>query len=388
MNMSEFEGRPQRSMSDLSHSPGRDRQVPGDFSEEELAFAQELEALFPIDEEELPPFYVQTLMASEDPRLQIAEHAFEKKVSARVFRSLKLRRRLFRSSQSPVYVLTSVLHQSRPFVAVSMACLLFMFITMVATSPLFTAGLNYLWTGSHSGVVQVKYPVVSSSPSSPVQRDDILEQNMEPRQLSFEQAQQLLHFQIYWPNYLPPHYNQSDTYLYDADQNWADGPVMVVDFFYSVPGQLPRQLSICEFKPQGDAFRVVQDGAAIKIGQDASPSATYVEGQWKPDGTSSPSWVGRSVIDLRDGLVFWIVGDKLGDIDGTTLSDIARSLRPFDEHSIHLSQVTRAIGEPLPSFGDDVVYLNNPDNPRGPSLILFGAPPALSRVQKNLDSIP
>jgi hypothetical protein len=388
MNMSEFEGRPQRSMPDLSHSPKRDRQVPEDFSEEELAFARELEALFPIDEEELPPFYVQTLMASEDPRLQVAEPAFEKKVSARVFRSLKLRRRLFRSSQSPVYVLTSVLHQSRPFVAVSMACLLFMFITMVATSPLFATGLNYLRTGSHSGVLQVRqYPVVSSPSSSPVQQADIVEQ----KQISFEQAQQVLHFQIYWPVYLPPHYNQSDTYLYDANQDWADGPIMVVDFFYAVPGQPPRQLSICEFKPQGDAFQVVRDGAAIKIDQDTSPSAIYVEGQWKPDGTSSPTWVynGRSeLIYEHDGLVFWIVGDKLGGIDETVLSNIASSLRPFNERSMHLNQVTRAIGEPLSSFGDDVVYLNNPDNPRGPSFILVGAPPALSRVQRNLDSIP
>lgn len=383
MNMSEFDGRPPGSPSDPSQE--RKRPVPEDFSEDELAFAREMEALFPIDEEELPPFYVQTLMAAEDPRLQVADPAFEKKVSARVFRRLNLRRRLFRSTQAADagrgFHLPRI---SRSFIAVSAACLVFMLSTMVATSTLFAAGLSYLLAGTHSGVVQVAHYPVTPAPT-PAQMPPLVEQ----KQISLEQAQQALHFPIYWPDYLPSRYNQSDTYVYDADQSWADGPIMVVDFYYSVPGQLPRQFSVCEFKPQGKVLQVVQDGSAIKIGQDESSSAVYVQGQWKPDGSSSYAWVynNRStLIYEHDGLVFWIVGDRMSGLGEDVLYNIANSLHPFDAHSVHMSQVIRATGEAPSVFADDVVYLDDPGNAGGPSFILVGDPPMHS--SKHLDIIP
>src|SRR6478672_8433625 len=38
---------------------------PDDFSPDEIAFARELHASFPVDREELPPLYVRTLMEDE-----------------------------------------------------------------------------------------------------------------------------------------------------------------------------------------------------------------------------------------------------------------------------------------------------------------------------------
>src|SRR5258708_22953603 len=68
--------------------------IPADFGEEDLAFVEELNALFSPEEEELPPYFAQTLLESEDPRFYPVEPGFEKKTSVRVFRDLKLRRPL------------------------------------------------------------------------------------------------------------------------------------------------------------------------------------------------------------------------------------------------------------------------------------------------------
>src|SRR5579883_2057197 len=45
---------------------------PDDFTEEDLAFARELNALFSLEEENLPPYYVQTLLDVEDQRFEPA----------------------------------------------------------------------------------------------------------------------------------------------------------------------------------------------------------------------------------------------------------------------------------------------------------------------------
>ena len=97
MSTSEFERKP--SESDFGHFglSKNDGEFPDDFSEEDFEFAQELNALFSLDREEMPPLFIQTLLAAEDPRLQPAESGFEKKTYVRVFRKLQLKRQLFAS---------------------------------------------------------------------------------------------------------------------------------------------------------------------------------------------------------------------------------------------------------------------------------------------------
>src|SRR5712692_7760303 len=74
--------------------------LPADFNEEDLAFVEELYTLFAPEEEELPPYYAQTFLASPDPRYFPVERGFEQKTSARVFRRLKLRRQLLHTPHS------------------------------------------------------------------------------------------------------------------------------------------------------------------------------------------------------------------------------------------------------------------------------------------------
>ncbi len=79
MSMSEFEGERSPDAEDRSWSSFLgEREFPDDFSDEEMAFARELDSFFSPDKEELPPYFVQTLLASEDARFQVLEQGFEK----------------------------------------------------------------------------------------------------------------------------------------------------------------------------------------------------------------------------------------------------------------------------------------------------------------------
>ncbi|MBV9229374.1 MAG: hypothetical protein JOZ18_08680 [Chloroflexi bacterium] len=385
MSMSEFERRQDGSEDDLALLSMQDRELPKDFSDEDMAFAQELEALFAIDEEEIPPYFVQTLLDSEEPRFQPVEHGFEKKVSARVFRRLKLRRRIFRAAPSPIQTIVDILPPRRPLLTLVATCMLVLFLTVLATGNSFASGLGILLSGPHSGVLQLyRYPDgVAPTPRARPTPDASIAQ---PRQLSLLEAQEQLHFSMYWPqaNAMPPNYVLNNIYLYNgADQIWADGPVMELDYDYTYPGVTPHdtgRIAICEFKPMGNVLQGVQLGAfqQIQIGPNGD-AALYVNGQWKKINQSTV-WVydGRSeLIYERDGVIFWIVGNQLDGVDGNVLRKIASSLSVLDvSYALHLERirdlVTQSGDESSMLFAGDIIYLDNPDGPDGPTLRLIG----------------
>src|SRR6266566_4915202 len=68
MSMSEFEEQFHSEGDNLFSLSITEPSLPADFSEEDVAFAQELSQLFSPEKEELPPFFVQTLLEAEDPR--------------------------------------------------------------------------------------------------------------------------------------------------------------------------------------------------------------------------------------------------------------------------------------------------------------------------------
>src|SRR6185312_3975519 len=79
MSMSEFDTKMNSGEDDFHSSFDHKQALPPDFSEEDLAFAQELNTLFSPEQEDLPPYFVQTLLQAEDPRFRPVEHGFEKK---------------------------------------------------------------------------------------------------------------------------------------------------------------------------------------------------------------------------------------------------------------------------------------------------------------------
>jgi hypothetical protein len=329
---------------------------------------------------------VQTLLDAEDPRFQPIEAGFEKKVTAQVFRRLKLRRRIFRSSPAPIETVVNILLPRRPFLTLVAACLLFLFLAVLSTGNSFASGLAVLLSGPHSGALQLysypdglaPTPHAGATPAIPV---------AQSKQLSLLDVQQQLHFSMYWPqaSAMPPNYILNNIYLYGgADQIWADGPVMELDYDYTYPGVTPHdtgRIAICEFKPMGNVLQGIQLGAShqIQIGPNGD-AALYVNGQWKKINQSTV-WVygGRSeLIYERDGIIFWIVGNQLDGIDGNALRKIASSLAVFDvNYAVHMARVL----DPIMQSGDassllfagDIIYLDNPDDPNGPTLRLVGA---------------
>src|SRR5207244_6051911 len=176
----------------------QERTLPSDLSMEDVAFAQELEGLFAIAEEETPPYFVQTLLEPEDSRFQVVEHGFEHKTSARVFRRLKLKRRLFSSRRSALREMGTKLPLQRSFIAFIAACLLFMFITMAATATSFASGIEVLFAGPHSGVVLWShYPGERASKThakAPKVQAKQIDTAPQARRINLVEAQQQLHF--------------------------------------------------------------------------------------------------------------------------------------------------------------------------------------------------
>lgn len=399
MSTSEFEREQSEALSDLSMSISGHAGFPEDFSEAEVDFARELNMFFALETEEVPPLLVQTLLAAEDEHLQPLEAGFEKKTHARVFRRLQLERRLFRPVRPSLKAMLGLQSFPRPFMAIGVVCLLFMVLTAAFTGPAFAAGLSYLWSGAHSGVLLVhRYPHVSTSSATPHAHEAT-----QPKQMNMMQAKHLLSFPFYWPQAIPERYTQSDAYLYKGDSSWADGPILVLNFSNAQPGIAPRQISICEFKPLGKVLQVVQDGAAqeVTIGRDGFDSAIYVQGQWTPANSSSPAWVytDRSqLISEKDGVVFWIVGDKRDGIDRNQLSAIASSLTVFDGSqnthtgNAHLDRIFQSDDYTPWFLADDVIYLDSPDKAGGPTFKVVkaehaSAPPVHNHVRGGFDDV-
>lgn len=354
---------------------------PADFSEEDMAFAQEIGSLFAIDEEVMPPLFVQTLMESEDARYQPIEPRFEQKTSARVFRRLKLRRRLFGTHRLAWQHLSDRLPGQRVLVAFVAACLLFMLVTMVATSASFASGLNILMTGKHGGVLQsLGYPTgllarkntnVTSKAVKPVANVPL-----RAKQLSLMEMQQQLQFPMYLPTSLPKNYTMSGISMHEnLGYQWADGPIMEVDYRFtrSIASRGLGGVTIYEFKAKEQVLQVVQQGAAhlIQFDGQGHASAIYVDGQWVRISKYAHTWsygTRSELIYEMNGVLFWIVGDQRDGISRDELLSIAGSLKVFDvNHALHMiGRITAmdvAVDDPSWVFANDVVYIDSPDGP-------------------------
>ena len=241
MSLSEFDGQSNSKGDENFSSAAQGQVIPADFGEEDLAFAKELNTLFSLQEEALPPYYVQTLLASEEPRFYPVEPGFEHKTSARVFRRLKLHHRLFYAPHSFLGALITGIAgiYSRRSLLVSAAIfMLIMLFTVAFTAPSFADGMTILLHGARGGVYEVNhYPKVVHRVSSH-HKSSLNEGRRQSNQISFIAAQKQLQFDIYWPRTLPGNYSLASIYLYQvADQPWADGPI--VELVYDLSGVKP-----------------------------------------------------------------------------------------------------------------------------------------------------
>lgn len=308
-----------------------------------MAFVQELNTLFAPENEALPPYYVQTLLEPDDPRFQTIEHGFEHKTSARVFRRLKLRRRLFSSHPTSLGNLLGEMKSlpaRRSLLALTAVFLFFMIVTVAFTSTSFASGLEILLQGARSGVYQVnKYPDKVNHPTNNAL--------YQPKEISLELAQaSLMHFPIYWPVSLPANYAFTGIYLYQPqDQSRVDGPIVELEYDNFSPDVVSNgtgQIIIREFKPIEDVFQLVQSGSAypLQVDQTGRARAIYIDGQWLPHGRFAHQWVTGGLNELiyqQNGVVFMIVGDQHDGINKGVLMQIAQSLQVVNfNRSMHM----------------------------------------------------
>lgn len=381
MSMSEFE-QPERNEEESSPLPLQKPAVPEDFTDEDVAFATELNALFSPEKESLPPYYIQTLLDVEDQRFEPVARGFEYKTSARVFRRLKLRRRLFGSHTTPFGALSmsmgDMFLRRSALTAVGTFALI-MLLTVAFTGSSFASGVAILLRGTQTVGA---YQVTQFPPTNVVHHSHNNRQNISDtvsKQIPLLAAQHQLHFPLYWPEYIPSSYALEHVNFYvGLDQQWVDGPMLEFEYYKSFPAANSSgtgQIWVREFKPRMDVLQLVEDGASTPIDMDGSGRALaiYVNGQWNSDNSGAATWVsgGRSeLIYQADGVVFWIVGDQRDGIKEKQLMDIALGLTPdLPPQHLHTLQnwlPVSQMSEDAPGpFAEDVIIVIPSDSGDG-----------------------
>ncbi len=340
--------------------PG-DRPWPDEFSAEEQQFGDELRAFFPIEDEELPPLYIETLMG--DARFAPLDDDDVRRITYAVERKLGLQRApLFTRQWAPsawgdqvsfANVARSVRRASRPLVAV-MALLVFCMVTSVfLATPSFAQGLRLLF-GS-TGVQQVEhYP----SPSAVTHE----------RQTASSPAALSAPMPTFWAG------TSISDYVYQGmrtlpQQEYTRGPIL--DIQYVLSERTAQQtgdglLDIREFQI-ANAFSAVlqsvQQGSASVTSVNGLP-AVYVDGMWvtAPGGPRTYWETGsRSMLIFeRDGVIFWMVGDQRDGLGEAQLVQIASQMAPTTTSTLVQSNLlsVRLIGAQLSASMRDPIGYN------------------------------
>jgi hypothetical protein len=285
---------------------------PADFSAEDLGLARDLQDLFPLEQEQLPPRFIQTITSQSD---WIAPTNLEQRVRYRVFQRLHMPRRLFGETM-PLPAGSSrgiSLGRAPRMVALSTVLALVM-LSLVTVAPSFAQGLRLLL--GHTGVqVAPQYPRQMLVPQEQVQY------------LSPQAARRAVPFHIYWPGPTPGAYQFQGLVLH-MGQLWADGPVVEVQYQLSESWGY-EQLLVREFRPAAGStvLQVVASGAAHAARVGGQP-AIYIDGQWV-QGRQGVVWKYGTRAELLyqfNGLIFWITADQRDGASQQMLEDMAQGL--------------------------------------------------------------
>jgi hypothetical protein len=345
MSMNEFDQEPNKENNALLPHSGTEQDFPPDFEVEDLVFAHELNSIFSTEREELPPYFVQTLLASEDQLFNPVEPGFEHKTRAQVFRRLNLHRRLFHPPRSTYDAFISgmrSIYARGSFLITAFVFMLIMAVTVAFTAPSFASGMAILLQGSHGGVYQVSTYPKGVHTFLHHHRFAHNNANNQPEQLTALTAEQQLHFKIYYPQSVPHNYTLDSLSLYHGAQPlWINGPV--IELVYGTTGIKTKgtgQIVIREFLPTEEVLPVVLDKAVhrIQVDQYGQPAAIFINGQWQLIGKNSYKWFfgGRSeLIYQQNGVLFWIAGDQNDGIGEKVLWKLAQSMSqtiPFNHY--------------------------------------------------------
>ena len=333
---------------------------PDDFKPEERQFAEELRAFFPVEAEELPPLYIETLMG--DARSAPLDDADVRRMIHAVERKLDLPRApLFTRQWAPSAwadqvsvsrVARSVQRASRPLVAVVALLIFCMMASMYLATPSFAQGLRLLF--GNTGVQQIRnYP----SPSA------VTQERQAPASLGAQSAP----MPTFWAG------STISDYVYQGmrtlpQQEYTRGPIL--DIQYVLSERTAQQtgdgsLDIREFQLANTFSAVlqsVQEGSASVTSVNGLP-AVYVDGMWVQSQGQRTSWVTgtRSMLIFeRDGVIFWIVGDQRDGLGEAQLVQVASQMAPTTMSALVQSNLlsVRLIGAQLSASMRDPIGYN------------------------------
>jgi hypothetical protein len=296
--------RVRKSLREALREPAHDSPLKRTKSAEELSKARDLYDLFPQEEEQVPPRFVQTLALQSQDSAESA--ALSQRVTHRVFRRLHLPRCLFAPRLADAGAgPRGIRRLGRAPRRVALSTLLALFLLTLVTGQ----------TG-----VQV-------APSSP--HPTFVPQE-EVQYLSLQAAQKAVPFQISWLGVNPGAYRYAGLVLH-MGQPWAEGPVVELQYALAQDGGY-SDLVVREFRPAAGAtvLQVVAQGAAhpVRVG---NQSAIYIDGQWVSQHQVLVWQYGTQaeLLYQAHGLIFWITADQRDEVGAGMLEEWARALAPF-----------------------------------------------------------
>ena len=288
------------------------RRTPSDFSAEELALARTLNHLFAVEREELPPLFIQTLTG--DAQHATAPGGLIQRVTAHTFGRLRLPHRLPHEEGEQTRLRGFRGSKRLPRAVGLSTVLALLLLSVLAVAPAFANGLRLLLP--NTGV-----QIASGYPGQAM-TDLVLTQY-----LSLPQVQKSVPFQTYWLGKAKADYHY-DAFLLHMGQQWADGPVVEVQYRLSQSSGTGL-LSVREFRPvAGNTVLLVVAPGAAQFVQVNGQQAIYINGRWvQHHGVLT--WEPGTQVELlyqTAGLVFWITADQRDGATSTSLEMMAASL--------------------------------------------------------------
>ena len=288
-----------------------------DFLADELSFARELNSLFNLEQEELPPLFVQTLH-NEQADL-IAPARLEQRLRYRVFRKLQLPQRPLTQEPSrpeqPSQRLRSLRARSR---ILSLGALIAtVMISLLAFGPSVIANLHlmaistpnqtasgYTEGGNVSGLIPTQY-------------------------LSLRQTEDSIPFDAYWLGKAPGNYDYQSLLLHTG-QDWSDGPVVELQYNHLDSRFGYGRLILREFRPTANTITTLQTVPpeavqTVQVIDDVE--GIYIKGRWE-FVNGETAWTYDTEAQLlyqAKGLVFWITVDLRDETTSARLINLVNT---------------------------------------------------------------
>lgn len=345
--MSGFE----RSDSPESHdaSGAGERPWPDDFTLEDKQFATELHDLFPIEHEELPPLYIETLLGSDI--CTPLESSDVRRMIYQVRRKAGLpRKRLFTRQWAPGAwasdlsvddVTSAVKRVSKPVLAVVTLLIFCMLGSMYLATPSFAQGVRLLF-GNTGAQQVVRYPG-----------------NVATEQHVTATKSPVATMPVFWLG------ASTNDFVYQGmrtlpQEQYSRGPIL--DIQYVLSERTSQQtgsglIDIREFQIS-DAWSAVlqsvQAGSASVVSVNGLP-AVYVDGMWVTAPGQRTTWQSgtRSMLIFeQQGVIFWIVGDQRDGMGQAQLVQLASQMSQTTMNTLVQSNLlsVRLVGAQLSSI--------------------------------------